>query len=418
MKYGNILFDGNRKGSVNIGDDLQLVAIENMYKKMNIEYDDVVRIPFSQLASYNGEYVILPISFPLYGYSHDRYITMFSDRIIPVFLGLSIMAENILPEEVEYLRRYEPIGCRDYYTYKVMKNHNIDAYVNGCMTITLDKSIFKKTTETFDKKVYITDLNEDYLKYVPEEILKNCEYRSQILESCDEPEEMAKTQIKEYYEKASLVITTRLHCAMPCVALGIPVIVLKDRYSFRFPTLSAYMHIYTKDDFSNINWKIEKINIELLTRRKELILNNAINRVKAQYNKYYYICEISELYEDEGINNGSFVEHIDNVIEFIANKYDIQQAFEYAVWGITQKADKICSYIENNYKRAKLKIVHDRDKKMIFHGVESSSDEKLLLDDNLFVFVTAATANSYAKDLFDRNKKEKNMYHISTDGVM
>ena len=62
MKYANILFDGNRRSSVNIGDDMQLVAVENLYKEMGIDYADVIRIGLSQLSSYDGEYVVLPVS--------------------------------------------------------------------------------------------------------------------------------------------------------------------------------------------------------------------------------------------------------------------------------------------------------------------------------------------------------------------
>ena len=100
MKYANVVFDGNRTGSVNIGDDLQLVAIENLYREMGIDYKDVVKIGLSQLATYDGEYVILPISFPLYGYREGLNITMFSPKIIPVFLGLSIMSENLSDDEI------------------------------------------------------------------------------------------------------------------------------------------------------------------------------------------------------------------------------------------------------------------------------------------------------------------------------
>ena len=68
MKFANIIM--TREGRCTIGDDIQLLAIENLYNYMGIDYKEVVRIPFNQLSTYDGEYVVLPISFPLYGYSH------------------------------------------------------------------------------------------------------------------------------------------------------------------------------------------------------------------------------------------------------------------------------------------------------------------------------------------------------------
>ena len=173
MKYANIFIDGNRSSSVNIGDDLQLIAVESLYKKMGIDYADVVRIGLSQLSSYDGEYVILPVSFPLYGYRDGLNITMFSPKIIPVFLGLSVMGGNISEEEIIYLRRFEPIGCRDYYTVKWLREKNICAYLNGCLTATLPKLYSGKGTD-----VYLVDVPQKYYSYIPEHIRTGAVIRS------------------------------------------------------------------------------------------------------------------------------------------------------------------------------------------------------------------------------------------------
>lgn len=53
MKYGNIIYN-KRKGRLNLGDDIQLLAIENLYKMMNIDYKDVVRIEFADLYTWGG----------------------------------------------------------------------------------------------------------------------------------------------------------------------------------------------------------------------------------------------------------------------------------------------------------------------------------------------------------------------------
>lgn len=406
MKYANVIFDGKRKSSVNIGDDLQLVAIENLYMAMGIDYKDVIRIGFSELSSYDGEYVILPISFPFYGYREGLNITMFSPKIIPVFLGLSVMGGNISEEEILYLRRFEPIGCRDYYTVEWLREKNICAYLNGCLTATLPRCTGG------GKDIYLVDIPTKYYPYIPKELRNHAHIKSQILYDCEDPEETVKTYLQEYAENARLVITTRLHCALPCIAMGIPVILMKDRFSFRFTTLARYIPIYTREEFGEIDWNPQPVEYEA---EKKMILQSAAKRIQDAYDKYGHIFDISQFYEKQAIHRPVWVEHYDNVVEDIKEHFQEDDEIPYAVWGITQKADLICSYMENHYKNAKLIVVYDRNKKVTFHGVMSTQQQDAILKKGVFVFVTTATANEAAVKLFQTVGKTE--YHISTDGI-
>ncbi len=407
MKYANIVFDGNRKGSVNIGDDLQLLAIDNMYKQMGIASSDIVRIGLSELTTYDGEYVILPISFPLYGYREKMYITMFSPKIIPVFLALSIMSSNISEEECIYLRRFEPIGCRDYHTVKIMRSHNIMAYLNGCMTATLPKR-----DNLNGKNVYIVNLPKKYFDFIPNSIKKDAIIKSQILESCDNPEKEMQALLDEYADNASLVITTRLHCAMPCVAMGLPVVLMKDKYSFRFPFISRYIHVYEEEEFNKIDWNPIPIIYE---KAKSDILGMAIGRVKDAYSKYSGIFDVSWYYEQNNIRDDYYIEHFDNVKDYIDGNFLPEEKFDYAIWGVTQKADMIVDYLEEKYPMANLRYVYDRSRKVLFHGVETTDDIECLKSKDCFVFVAAATANLPAIEMFTSIGKED--YHVSDDGI-
>lgn len=407
MKYANIIFDGNRKTSYNIGDDLQLVAIENLYKYMGIAEGDIVRIPFSQLVTYDGEYVVLPIAFPLYGYSHDMYITMFSNKIIPVFLALSIMSGNLTDDEVVYLRRFEPIGCRDYHTMKLMQENNIMAYLNGCMTATLPRISNLK-----GEKVYFVDVPARYYQHIPEEIAKDAIVLSNVLDDCVDPEQEVKNRLKQYAENARLVVTTRLHVAMPCTAIGIPVVFMKDRYSFRFPFISRYIHVWEKEEFNNIDWNPKPVEYEDM---KHMILDVAGKRITETYNKYQPIYDLSWFYEQNNLRKDYFVEHVDNVIEFIKREFSVDNNYEYAIWGVTQKADLICDFIEKERPNMNLKYVYDRSRKTEFHGLVSGNDVDKIKEKNVFVFVTAATANVDAMRIFGEINKTD--YYISADDI-
>ena len=407
MKYANIVFDGNRQTSINLGDDLQIVAIDYIYKKMGIEEKDIVRIGLSELTSYNGEYVILPVSFPLYGYREGVNITMFSPKIIPVFLGLSIMSGNISDEEVAYLRRFEPIGCRDHYTMDILRKKNILSYVGGCVTALLPRlDRFK------GDKVYIIDVPKRMMKYIPDDIRKGAIYKSQILSECSDSYEATKKRLREISENARLIITTRLHSALPYTALGIPVVLMKEKFSFRFTALSKLLNVYTEDEFANIDWNPKSIEYE---DYKLKIMKYNIQRIISAYEKYNEMCEISSFYENEQMQKHIYIEHFDNVIDDVRELLDEGKIIKYAIWGITQKADMICSYLENSFPQTQFVAAYDRNKKIKFHGVMSTQDPDEICKEDVYVFVTTATANMYAKEMFDKIGKYN--YHISTDGI-
>lgn len=66
-----------------------------------------------------------------------------SKQIIPLFVALHINSnfkEQLLSaKSIEYLKKYEPIGCRDYYTMNILRAKGIDAFFSGCMTLTLGR---------------------------------------------------------------------------------------------------------------------------------------------------------------------------------------------------------------------------------------------------------------------------------------
>lgn len=62
------------------------------------------------------------IIIPFYGYSNANNITNFSPKIIPVFLGFATMANTYNTADISYLKKYEPIGCRDQYTMNAVRN--------------------------------------------------------------------------------------------------------------------------------------------------------------------------------------------------------------------------------------------------------------------------------------------------------
>ena len=69
-------------------------------------------------------------------------------------------------------------------------------------------------------------------------------------------------QLLDKYSRAKLVISTRLHGALPCLALNTPIIFVNKKYDIRYPGLYELLNtigINSKGNFE-INVKLNKDN--------------------------------------------------------------------------------------------------------------------------------------------------------------
>ena len=360
MKYANLSLDIN-KGMENIGDWAQIFAIERLYHYMNIDCQKIIKIKISEISSYNGEYVILPINYPLYGYYN------LSPKIIPVYLGISIIHNS---------------------------DNGIEAYITGCLTITMPKrSISKK-----QKKVFIVDVTENVYERIPYEIRKSAIRMTHIYykEEC-RGEEGARAIYKLYEEEASLIITSRIHCAQPCLAMGIPVVFICETCSFRYDVLRQYIPIYMLDRMDQIDWNPVVPDLEA---HKKRLLQNAADRVKERWKKYKDICNIGDFY----LEGTPVINEVDSVWAFqkyILERWKNSDCFYYSVWGITQIAESIFTWIQREYPNAVLDKVIDSIKNDLFHGIQPETPEGLENCKSV-VFVTAGSVNPIAVQVFKR----------------
>ena len=124
MKYGIIdietigIRDQKEKCCLNYGDHLQNLAIRRLYHKMGIKESELYELNYNSIGTYDGEYLVLPINQAITHAVHR----FFSPKIIPVFLGISRDASVICQEEIDYFKQFEPIGCRDEFTFFALRN--------------------------------------------------------------------------------------------------------------------------------------------------------------------------------------------------------------------------------------------------------------------------------------------------------
>ena len=259
MKYGLLSYDENKR-SFNVGDNVQSLAAKQFLPKVD------TYVNREKLADYKGEQLKLIMNG---WFTHNTTNWVPSDLIDPIFVSFHMnntAAPAMLSEKgIAYLKKHEPIGCRDKFTADTLKEKGIDAYFSGCLTLTLDT--YKVDDSERGDKIYIVDPLYNYprtektfyntkttiksilntkafqlgkkkkhlKRFVSEELLNSAEFINQEPPANtyteDEKFEMAEDLLKKY-AKAKLVITSRIHCALPCLAMGTPVIFINGFDTF------------------------------------------------------------------------------------------------------------------------------------------------------------------------------------------
>ena len=267
MKYGRLVFTRMLVSPTlcNAGDIVQSMAIDRIYQKMDIPESQIVEIGVEELGSYRGEKVLLPINgYFLYSAEYPSFPT--SPDIVPVFLGLYNTSPQYLRNR-DYWTHCGPIGCRDEATRAAMRKRGYPAYLMGCMTITLPR----RTRDPEDPKVFLVDAHPGILPYIPAQLqakMVRVTHDVPVDASASREQQRAEMQrrteelYRRYAQEAGLVITSRLHCAAPCIAMGIPVVVVKDSYDDRFGWLDKLVHLYTPDEYDRIDWNPQPLQLE------------------------------------------------------------------------------------------------------------------------------------------------------------
>lgn len=396
------------KFHINFGDHLQNIIIKDLYQKMGISEEDIYVLNFNEISTYDGEYLILPINQAI---SHGLN-SFISSKIIPVFLGISRDITAITPEEERYLNQYAPIGCRDEAIFSYLKKKNIECYLNGCLTVTLERR--KKIPQ--NGKVVIIEAPIYAIETMPTELKDNAIYlENTAFGTYDEIlcSNTAEKFVRDRYiylkENASLVVTSRMHIASPCIGMGIPVVLVRNSIDYRFSWIDKYIPIYTPADAGKIDWNPGTINLEGI---KHQILSNAANCIKSTYERYRDKLSISEFYENRKKVVYDLPHFSDSVIDFVTKKWSKNETWSYAIWGQNDASERLYQYLKENYPLAQYVAFYDSYKKITYHGRKAQHPSTIDASENIFIFVTGYTATDAAKELFEKIHKPTSMYYL------
>ena len=207
-------------------------------------------------------------------------------NINPIFLSVHINdeMESIWEREVEYLMPRAPIGCRDFNTVDFLTKHGVPAYFSGCMTLTLQWRFDRPRTD----EIWMVDVKQNFYKFLPGRI------RAKVINVAHSLSVTRFRQVEEVvrfneafkfidrYSRAKLVITQRIHCALPCVAMGTPVIFIQSKHlpgdknlsTSRTAGLTSMFHTLDtqKEDptewFANFPWDNPTPNPDMATHMR------------------------------------------------------------------------------------------------------------------------------------------------------
>lgn len=403
MKYANFKYYGRESNS--IGDQMQIITLDYIYEQMGISPGEIVYIDKNRVSDYDGERVILPIAFPLMEYVEKGLQTYFSEKITPIFLGITFIIDAFTPEEVEYYKKYEPIGCRDERTYQLFRKYGIACYLNGCITAVLPKRQLGETS-----KVFLVDIPKELYPLLPPKIAEDSESVSHfILGEASDIKQMALDRYERYKKEGKLVITSLLHCAIPCLAAGIPVVLVKKKMSYRFAWTERLLPIYLEEDFSKINYNVISADYE---EHKERLLKVLIDRIGGRDNRDE-IQKIHEFYMSRDRKDAA-LDSFEVIRSFIDEHWqDKNASYKYGIWGLTQYSQLAVSYIKQNYLNAELQHVYDKYRIAVFEGLESVSPEQIAEFDEEYIFVTAQAAKQTAEEYFEKIHRSNNTYAIA-----
>ena len=344
MKYGIMYY----KETDNIGDDIQTYTAMRFLPHIDYHID---REDLNCFLPTKKEYVSMIMNG---WFMHNKAAWPPSPYINPLLLSMHFTClEKIDVGEKylqgfggEYLKKYQPIGCRDIETQKRLNRNNIENYFSGCMTLTIEP--FKN----IEKQEYIclVDLDEKSTNLVKE----NTKREIKEITHDVNPEEIKQKsfeqrmkdveELRKKYQAAHIVFTNRLHVALPCVALGTSV-VLVHKEQFEEDRLGTYLK-YLKS-FSDIEF--EKCDIKNLIENPE---ENGKDYISIRESLIQKCKEFVQKCEKEETISNEVLPELEDYCQYVKRIKWYQQLSE----DIRKKVKKNIYEAETRYKEYEEKI--------------------------------------------------------------
>ena len=324
MKNALLKYYTNTKINIfNIGDYIQSLAAAQFFdNKIDILLDR------EHLNEYSGDKVKLIMNGWFMHYPQNWPP---STQIHPLFvafhLNSSVKEYLLAPDNVAYFKKHEPIGCRDWNSVKLLQSQNVKAYFSGCLTLTLGLSyqnrgggsnvyftdVFYKTNKRFRDLISVSffglthiwkmvklckiqhkpltlkniirtsSFYNVYSNLFTDDVLFQAQYMEHEIEDNFENEEQKFAYAKSLlsmYSHAKFVVTSRIHCALPCLAMNTPVLYIENVSQ---PEISSCRLNGLRELFHVVEYRDGELHCNILNGK---LSNNTIFSNKKNYESY------------------------------------------------------------------------------------------------------------------------------------
>lgn len=215
----------------NIGDDIQsLAAAQYLDAALPLDFFD--RDALSTIARSTPRLTIMNGWYAHRGETGATWPPSSAIDPVPVSLHVtaSAAATILSPDGLAWLRRQAQVGCRDEATWRLMQRHGVDATLTGCLTLTLRRPVPESGAR---QAVWAVDLDPDSDRVLDAALagigLGPAHRRThEFAIGRRDPlfRLLLAARLLRDYAQARVVVTSRLHCALPCIAYGTPVVMV------------------------------------------------------------------------------------------------------------------------------------------------------------------------------------------------
>jgi hypothetical protein len=225
--------------STNLGDEIQAIAARQFLPRVDrrLPREALDREPGGAspvMTIMNGWYMANPKAWPPH------------PKILPLLVSVHLTQHRasrkrfwIAPASrrmlttagVEWLKAHGPVGARDYATRRLLESHGIESHYSGCLTLTLPARL--------DVQMHGRVVACDLPPALVGELARRTNRPPLVVSHTDTTTSGFAARLDradallDLYAGARAVVTSRLHCALPCLALGTPVLFVpahRDRY--------------------------------------------------------------------------------------------------------------------------------------------------------------------------------------------
>jgi Polysaccharide pyruvyl transferase len=292
--HNGVVIGSLKASTENLGDYIQILAclrlLERLDLRPSIYLDRDTELASAPALESGSGRVLLPLNGWCKRTVGDDPQWPPHERIIPIFIGFHVRPFQcpalLEPRSIDYMKAHGPVGCRDLFTMRVLAEKGVSTYLSHCLSLTFPR----RGPEQVGDRVVVASRDREIIDLLPPEYRDDHIYvnhytvRGRFSDYLTE----AKAMLEFYRTRARLVITTFLHCALPCIAMGVPVIAFLPRPEWdfqqtsdeeRFSGLMQIAPVHRFGETSDVDWSPRPIDVEQIKQTIALDFRKRVGAV-------------------------------------------------------------------------------------------------------------------------------------------